>query len=151
MTDRRVFIRAAAPAVYELVADPMRMAEWSPECVQCRWVDGATRAAVGARFRGTSRNGKRRWTTTSEIVEMRPGELFAWEVTYFGRPVARWDYRVEARDDGVELIESVDDRRGWLLRVVSPYITGSRDRARRNADTMESTLLAVKAAVEAGS
>jgi hypothetical protein len=32
---------------------------------------------------------------------------------------------------------------------VSPFITGSSDRAERNADTMESTLHAVKAAAEA--
>ncbi|HEX7168071.1 MAG TPA: SRPBCC family protein [Acidimicrobiales bacterium] len=149
MTDQAVLIHARASAVYDLVADPLRMAEWSPECVRCRWIGGATGAAVGARFRGTSRNGRRRWTTTSKIVEMRPDEVFAWEVTYFGRPVARWEYRVARRPDGVALIESVDDRRGWLLRTVSPYITGSRDRSKRNADTMASTLHAVKAAAEA--
>ena len=80
---------------------------------------------------------------------MRPGQLFAWEVTYFGQPVARWEYRIERRDDGVQLVESVEDRRGPVLRAVSPLITGSPDRARRNADTMESTLQAVKAAAEA--
>jgi hypothetical protein len=104
---------------------------------------------MGARFRGTSRNGWRRWTTTSTIVEMRPTEAFAWEVTYFGRPVARWEYRIEPHAEGVQLVESVQDRRGRLLRAVSPYITGSADRAERNADTMESTLQAVKAAAEA--
>jgi len=125
------------------------MAEWSPECVRCRWVGGARRADVGARFRGTSRNGWRRWTTTSTITEMRDGELFAWEVTYFGQPVARWAYRVEQTGAGVRLTEAVDDRRGRLLRLVSPLITGSPDRDERNADTMASTLHAIKAAVEA--
>ena len=79
---------------------------------------------------------------------MRTGELFAWEVTYFGQPIARWEYRIEPSDDGVCLIESVDDRRGRLLRAVSPLITGSPDRAKRNADTMESTLQAIKTAAE---
>jgi hypothetical protein len=134
--------------VYDLVADPLRMAEWSPECVRCRWISGATRPAVGARFRGTSRNGRRRWTTTSTIAEMRPSELFAWEVTYFRQPVARWEYQIEPQADGVRLVESVEDRRGSVLRAVSPLITGSPDRATRNADTMESTLQAVKAAAE---
>jgi hypothetical protein len=69
MTDTSILIHAPAQVVYDLVADPMRMAEWSPECVRCRWISGATRTAVGARFRGTSRNG--RWTTTSTIAEMR--------------------------------------------------------------------------------
>jgi hypothetical protein len=149
MTDKSIVILASEAAVYDLVADPMRMAEWSPECVRCQWIDGATQPAVGARFRGTSRNGRRRWRTTSTIVEMRPAELFAWDVTYFGQPVARWEYRIEPHAEGVELVESVEDRRGALLRAVSPYITGSPDRAKRNADTMESTLQAVKAAAEA--
>jgi hypothetical protein len=149
MTDRSIVIRASEAAVYDLVADPMRMAEWSPECVRCQWIDGATQPAVGARFRGTSRNGRRRWTTTSTIVEMRRAELFAWDVTYFGQPVARWEYHIEPHAEGVELVESVEDRRGPLLRAVSPFITGSPDRDGRNADTMQSTLQAVKAAAEA--
>jgi uncharacterized protein YndB with AHSA1/START domain len=149
MTDRAVVIDAPASRVYELIADPMRMADWSPECVRCRWIGGATRPAHGARFRGTCRNGWRRWTTTSTIVELGPDHRFAWEVSYFGRPVARWEYRIEPHGDGVELIETVEDRRGRILQAVSPLITGSPDRSQRNADTMESTLQAIKAAAEA--
>jgi uncharacterized protein YndB with AHSA1/START domain len=149
MTDTSILIHAPAQVVYDLVADPMRMAEWSPECVSCRWISGATRPTVGARFRGTSRNGRRRWTTTSTIAVMRTAELFAWEVTYFRQPVARWEYRIEPHVDGVQLVESVEDRRGPVLRAVSPLITGSPDRAKRNADTMQSTLRAVKVAAEA--
>ena len=73
MTDKSITIHAPAHLVYDLVADPMRMADWSPECIRCRWIGGARRPAVGARFRGTSRNGRRRWTTTSTITEMRHG------------------------------------------------------------------------------
>jgi uncharacterized protein YndB with AHSA1/START domain len=149
MTDTSIIIQAPAQVVYDLVADPMRMAEWSPECVRCQWIGSATQPAIGARFRGTSRNGRRRWRTTSTIVDMRPAELFAWDVTYFGQPVARWEYRIEPHAEGVELVESVEDRRGALLRAVSPYITGSPDRAKRNAATMETTLQAIKAAAEA--
>ena len=151
MTEKAIHINAPADAVYALVSDPMRMAEWSPECVRCRWVGGAQHAAVGVRFRGTSRKGRRQWTTTSAIAEMRPDEVFAWEVTYFRQAVARWEYRLEPNDGGVTLIESVEDRRGRLLRTVSPLITGSSDRDQRNADTMETTLEAVKAAAELAS
>ena len=149
MTERSILIHASADAVYRLVADPIRMAERSPECVRCRWLGDVRRAEVGARFRGTSRNGWRRWSTTSTIAEMRDGERFAWEVTYVGQRVARWEYRLEPADDAVRLIESVHDRRGRLLHAVSPLITGSPDRDKRNADTMESTLEAIKAAAEA--
>jgi uncharacterized protein YndB with AHSA1/START domain len=149
MTERSILIHAPRDAVYPLIADPIRMAQWSPECVRCRWVRRAGDARVGARFRGTSRNGWRRWRTTSTIADVRDGELFAWEVTYFGMPVARWEYRLEPERDDVRLIEAVDDRRGRFLRAVSPLITGSPDRDRRNADTMESTLEAIKSAAEA--
>ena len=149
MTDKAIDIDAPADVVYKLISDPMRMPEWSPECVACRWVGHATEPVVGARFRGTSRNGRRRWRTMSTISEMRPYELFAWEVTYFRQPVARWQYRIERGGRRVRLIESVEDRRGPFLRGVSALITGSPDRATRNADTMESTLQAVKAAAEA--
>src|SRR5262245_61364469 len=100
MTEVSILIEAPVEAVYRLVSDPIRMAEWSPECVRCRWVGDARCADVGARFRGTSRNGWRRWTTTSTITEVRDSELFAWEVSYYGQPVARWEYRVEPTDDG---------------------------------------------------
>ena len=125
MTGHSVVIEAPPERVYELVSDPMRMAQWSPECVGCRWIGGATTAVPGARFRGRSRNGWRRWTTTSTITDMAPGDRFAWEVTYFGQPVARWEYRIEPQAGGVRLVETVEDRRGPLLRAVSPYITGS--------------------------
>ncbi|HKE75193.1 MAG TPA: SRPBCC family protein [Acidimicrobiales bacterium] len=148
MTRRSVLIKAPAESIYRLVADPMRMAEWSPECARCRWTGRIHAAQVGARFRGTSRNGRRRWTTTSTVVEMRPNEVFAWQVSYFRRPVARWEYRLQAAPDGIELVESVEDRRGPVLRAVSPLITGSPDRDERNAETMATTLLAVKAAAE---
>ena len=149
MTEDSVLIAAPAERVYELVSDPMRMAQWSPECIGCRWIGGATTAAPGARFRGRSRNGWRRWTTTSTITDMAPGDRFAWEVTYFGQPVARWEYRIEGHPDVVRLVETVEDRRGPVLRAVSPYITGSRDRSSRNAATMETTLQAIKASAEA--
>jgi uncharacterized protein YndB with AHSA1/START domain len=149
MTEHSVLIAAPPERVYELVSDPMRMAQWSPECVGCRWIGGATSAVPGARFRGRSRNGWRRWTTTSTITDLAPGDRFAWEVTYFGQPVARWEYRIEAHADEVRLVETVEDRRGPLLRAVSPYITGSRDRSTRNAATMATTLEAIKATAEA--
>jgi hypothetical protein len=47
-----------------------------------------------------------------------------------------------------ERVELVEDRRGPLLRAVSPRLTGSPDRAERNADAIESTLHAVEAAAE---
>lgn len=70
-------------------------------------------------------------------------------MTYLGRPVARWRYGFEAlTDDRTRLTESVDDQRERWLQLVSPWITGSRDRATRNADTIGTTLERIKAIAE---
>ncbi|MDP9430001.1 MAG: SRPBCC family protein [Actinomycetota bacterium] len=43
-------VAAPPAAVYALVADVTRTPELSPDIVSCRWLDGATGPAVGARF-----------------------------------------------------------------------------------------------------
>lgn len=141
---------AATPAVvYALIADVTRTGEWSPECVRCRWLGGATTANAGVQFRGASRNGWRRWSTTSTIRVARPGAELVWDVTYLGRPVARWAYRLsELNGGGTLLTESVEDRRERWLQIVSPWITGARDRAARNADTIDTSLHRIKALAE---
>jgi len=66
--------------------------------------------------------------------------------------VATWRYDLSSDGDGgTVLTESVDDQRGVLLRTVSPYITGSRDRQTRNEATMRATLDRIKAAAESDS
>lgn len=143
-------IAASPPVVYALVADVTRTGEWSPECVRCRWLGGATAATAGARYRGASRNGWRRWSTTSSIRVARPGHELVWDVTFLGRPVARWGYGLSELDGGGTLLaESVEDRRERWLQIVSPWITGARDRAARNADMIGMSLDRIKALAEA--
>ncbi|HEX2064354.1 MAG TPA: SRPBCC family protein, partial [Acidimicrobiales bacterium] len=144
-----IVIDAPPERVYAMLADVTRMGEWSPECVRCRWIGGDDGARVGARFRGRSRNGWHRWSTVSTVVAAAPGRSFAFEVTYFGLPVATWRYDFRPDEGGrTHLAESVEDRRGHLLRAVSPLITGSRDRGRRNTATITTTLARLKAAAE---
>ena len=143
-------IDAPPSTVYQVVADVTRTGEWSPECVRARWLDGATHAAPGARYRGHSRNGWRRWSTTATVRLARPGEELAWDVSYLGRPVASWRYELVALGDGrTQLREWAHDRRERWLQVVSPWVTGSRDRAARNADTVATSLQRIKAIAEA--
>jgi uncharacterized protein YndB with AHSA1/START domain len=151
MSDGTTSVRVAAPPakVWDLLSDITRMGEWSPECVGCRWLPPADRARPGARFRGTSRNGRHRWSTTSTVVDAVPARSFAFDVTYFRRPVARWRYALHEDGSATVISESVEDQRGRLLRAASPYITGTRDRARHNAATMKTTLERIKAEAEA--
>jgi len=149
MVSSQIEIDAPPEAVYALVADVTRTGEWSPECVRCRWLGGASSAAEGARYRGSSRNGWRRWSTTSTITVALPASELRWDVTYLRRPVASWRYRLTELDGGrTWLEEAVEDQRERWLQVVSPWITGSRDRAQRNAETMQTTLQRIKALAE---
>jgi hypothetical protein len=124
------------------------MGEWSPECVRCRWIGDVDDAKPGARFRGTSRKGWHRWSTVSTITVAEPGRTFEFAVSYFTRPVATWRYELHEASGTTVVTESVRDQRGRLLRLVSPLITGSRQRDARNAETMNSTLENIKAAAE---
>jgi polyketide cyclase/dehydrase/lipid transport protein len=145
-----IVIDAAPESVYALVSDVTRMGEWSTECVKCTWLGSVRGPEAGARFRGTSRNGWHRWSTTSTVTVADPGRTFEFAVSYVGMRVATWRY--DLAPDGVSgttLRESVDDQRGPFLRTVSPFITGSRDRHHRNAATMRTTLERLKMAAEA--
>jgi hypothetical protein len=55
-------------ALCDAITDVTRMGEWSPECYRCVWLDGATAAYVGARFRGYNKLGRFRWATTAVIT-----------------------------------------------------------------------------------
>jgi hypothetical protein len=151
-SDASVSIHVNAPpdVVYGLISDLPRMGEWSPECVRCEWVGGASGAAVGARFKGYNRRGARRWSTKGEVVAAEPGQELAWEVTsVFGLPVARWGYRITATPDGgSDVVETFDDRRGRTIKVLGTLVSGVRDRGPHNTAGMEATLQQVKHAAE---
>ncbi len=70
-------IAATPEAVYDLITDINRMGEWSPECYRCEWLDGATQATVGARFRGYNRRGALRWQRTAVVDVADRGREFA--------------------------------------------------------------------------
>jgi hypothetical protein len=151
-TSLKCHAEISAPAVllYELVADLDSMADLSPECAACWWLGDATQAVAGARFRGRCRRGWRRWTTTAEVMEATPGRRISWKVTYWTRPVAQWTYEFVELDNGRTMVtEGCVDQRRPVLRRTSGLITGSKDRAARNDDTMHTTLARLKAAAEA--
>ena len=154
MTSQHVSIDVAAPpkVVYDLLADVTRMPDWSPEVTSCAWLDGATQAEPGARFRGWSRKGWRRWSTLSTVSEADRPECFEWHVRFAGLPVAIWRYRFTADGPlGTTITETAIDQRGRLLRQLSPLITGSRNRQARNDETMHVTLKRLKDAAETSS
>jgi hypothetical protein len=123
------------------------MGEWSPECFKCEWRDGATGPAVGARFRGSNRQGWIRWSTTAEVVAADPGREFAFTTKSGDRDYTRWRYQLAPASGGTDVTESYD----------AVYVPGyvrvfervfMRDRAGQLERGMEATLGRIKAVAE---
>lgn len=99
----RMDIDADAGTLYDLVSDVTRTPEWSPEVIACSWLDGATGAAVGARFTATN---KRRWLTWSNrpvVAVADRGNEFAFTRTEHGGGSIRWYYRLSPSDGGTSV------------------------------------------------
>jgi hypothetical protein len=133
-------IEAPAEQVWALVSDVTRMGEWSPETTSAEWLGGATSPASGAKFRGTNRHGKKTWKSVSTIIDADPGRVFAFRVKAMGFDVAEWRYTFEPTATGCTVTETWTDRRGALMKALSPKATGVTDRAEHNRASMEVTL-----------
>jgi uncharacterized protein YndB with AHSA1/START domain len=103
-------IEIAAPPelVYDLIADVIRMGEWSPECYRCEWLGGATAAAPGVRFRGYNRLGPLRWERTAVVNTADRGLEFAFTTVNddADREETRWRYTMQPSASGTVLTES---------------------------------------------
>jgi hypothetical protein len=137
----------APPAlVYELIADVTAVPGWAAETDRCRWLDGATGAAVGARFRGRNRHKGRRWSTTCTVTAADPGRRFAFEVRAVGVRTAEWEYEIEPTTAGCRVTEST--RRlampPALVNGLMGVLLGVPDREAHNQANIERTLANLK-------
>lgn len=145
----QIIVAAPPGAVYRAVADVRRMSRWSPECFAV-WVWRHERGQP-TRFVGWNRLGPFVWFTTCRVRVAEPGAEFAFEVTTFGLPVARWGYRFAAAEAGTLVTEYWTDRRGRGARLIGRVFTG-RSATRRpevNRDGMRRTLARLKRELEA--
>lgn len=141
-------VAAAPEEVWGLVADITRMGDWSPETTRAAWVGGAKGPALRARFKGTNQMGSKKWSSVCEVTACEPGRRFAFDVKAGPFKVAAWTYEFASTDGGCLVTERWDDHRGALVTRISPLITGTKDRAERNRETMTETLERLAAAVE---
>lgn len=145
-----VHVNAAPEKVYELVSDVRRMGEWSPECRQCEWLDGATGPAVGARFKGSNRSGFARWSTKPRVVAADAGREFAFVTDLRGKDLTKWSYRFEPEGDGTTVTESfelMNDVPGYIA-FAEKYLMRIKDRKADLVNNMQATLTRIKAAAE---
>ncbi len=73
-------IAAPADKVWRMVSDLPRMGEWSPENEGGTWLKGATGPVPGALFRGSNRNGAKKWKTRVKITDADPGRRLSFDV-----------------------------------------------------------------------
>lgn len=122
--EARLRIATDPESLYEMVADVTRTPEWSPEVISCRWIDGATGPAVGARFEARNRRRWFTWTNRPTVETADPGQEFAVSRTEKGGGTIRWRYRFEPDQTGTTVIESYEVVRAvpmglqWMLRLL---------------------------------
>jgi hypothetical protein len=144
-----VEIRAAPEKIYDLIADITRMGTWSPECYRCEWLDGHTRAEVGARFKGFNRAGLIRWSNVSEVVVADRGRELAWMLGGTEKRYSLWRYTFEAVPDGALVTETFHPLRHTLLgRLGAVPLGGQRHRQKVLRAGIMDTLARLKAAAE---
>jgi len=143
-------IGASADQVWAMVSDLTRMGEWSPESEGATWLRGATGPQPGATFRGTNRNGKKKWETLGTIVDADPGRLLTFRITAAGFKVAEWRYELEPTATGCRITETWTDQRGRIAKALGKPVSGVVDRAAHNRATMEKTLETLKSTAESG-
>jgi hypothetical protein len=143
-----VSIDASPDSVYALITDLPTLASCAEETAAMEWRRGAA-AGPGAVFKGRNRNGVFRWSTKCTVTDAEPGQVFAFDVRYFGVPVARWRYDIAGADGGCRVTERTWDRRpGWFSKTA--WIgTGVRDRDAANAAHIKLTLQRLKEQAEA--
>jgi hemerythrin-like domain-containing protein len=71
-------VAAPIDALWKVVTDVTRVGEWSHECRRVEWLDGATNAVPGARFRGTNKAGPWTWSRINEVLVADEPSTFAW-------------------------------------------------------------------------
>ena len=135
-------IQASPETLYDIVSDLPRMGELSPENTGGIWLDGATAATVGAKFRGTNSNEEKNkhWATTAVIEKAERGRALSFRVVVGPIKIARWAYRFEPAEGGTEVTLSWHDERNWLTKKVGTVTSGIGDRVERNRDNMQVTL-----------
>jgi hypothetical protein len=95
------------------------------------------------------------WFTECRVAVADPGREFAFRVTTFGMPVARWGYRFAAEDGGTRVTEYWEDlrtgRSAAIASLLGRLFTGTRaaDRHQVNLAGMGVTLQRLKLALEA--
>ena len=149
-----IFIEAPPERVWGLVTDIVLMGEWSPEYDGGEWLDGATGAVVGARFRGHNSREGREWESVSTVIEAEPGRSFAWAVGDPDNAAATWRFYLTPVRNGTRVRQHVQLGPGpsGLTRRIAEVPDREADviaaRVKEHHGNMQATLDGLKSAAE---
>ena len=132
-------VASTPEATWRLVTDLPRMGEWSPENRGGEWIN-AKGPAVGVRFKGRNKNGKRSWSTTVEVIRCDEPRVFAFSLLVGKSKWCDWVYEIEPIPTGVRVTHSWIDHRSAFTSWLGGVVSGVKDRASHNAANMEKTL-----------
>jgi Polyketide cyclase / dehydrase and lipid transport len=144
-------IDAPPQVVFTLITDIHQMARFSPELVSCRWLDGADRAALGARFEAVNQvPGHRPWKNRPVVTVYEPHQRFAISRTELFAGTLVWAYDLDSDGNKTVLTESYQvtkpvSRIGWMI-IEKGF--GGHDRQGVLRRGIHDTLDAIKAAAE---
>ncbi len=135
-----VVVPAPIEAVWRVLADVTRIGEWSHECRGAEWLDGATAAVPGARFRGTNRAGRFTWSRVQEVVVAAEPHRFVWRGVPSRRypDVTEWRIELSAVEGGTRITQSFEVVRApaVLGRLYALAVPSHRGRATALGDDL---------------
>lgn len=102
-----VEVQASSEQVWALLADITRAGDWSHETRGGEWLDGATAAVVGARFRGSNKNGRMKWSRVCEVVAADAPHTIAWRTvpTRLYPDSTVWTFELEPAERGCRITQ----------------------------------------------
>jgi hemerythrin-like domain-containing protein len=133
-------VDAPIEAVWRVVADVTRVGECSHECRRVEWLDGATTAAAGVRFRGVNKAGPWSWSRVNEIVVADEPQTLVWRTipTLLYPDSSEWRITLSTVDGRTRIVQSFQVLRApaVLARFYSIAVPAHRDRTTGLADDL---------------
>ena len=101
---------ASPEQIWDLLADVTRAGEWSHETRGGMWLDGATTARPGARFKGLNGKGRQRWSRVCEIETAQRPHTLAWHTvpSRLYPDSTRWTYEITPVDGGTRITQTFE-------------------------------------------
>ena len=139
-------IAASPVAVYDLVSDLVRMAEWSPESTGGSWRDGGS-GQVGDVFDGSNKVGDNEWSREVEVAAADQGRDFTFVTGGVENNRTWWSYEMAPFGTGTTLTE-----KWWVVNKPPLWVDRSHDqfleRAAATIGMIETTLAGIKKSAE---